>query len=261
MCLAVIALHQLPGIPLLIASNRDEFHARPTAPASAWPGEPALYAGRDLQAGGTWMGVTDNGRYALLTNYREGGRQIADAPSRGHLTEAFLRGNACPADYLADLAAEGARYNGFNLIVGDLEQSWYYSNRGGVPRALGPGLYGVSNHLLDTPWPKLTRLKARVAQALTLPAQPDLAALFDALRDPQTATDDLLPQTGVSLEMERLLSSPFIVSPNYGTRCSSVLFWRDNGSGELHERRFAPDASESGATRLAFCPQRSPCLN
>ncbi len=252
MCLAVIALNQVACIPVLIAANRDEFHARPTAAAAPWPGEPRLYAGRDLRAGGTWMGAADNGRYAVITNYREVGHQVADAPSRGALVERYLAGSIAPHDYLMDVARQASAYNGFNLIVGDHQGAWYYSNRDTAPRYLSTGVYALSNHLLDTPWPKLVRLKTAVAQVLAHSPQPNLPALFAALDDREPADDAALPRTGLPLARERLLSSPFIVSPDYGTRCSTVLLWRDNGVGELHERRFTPEAHVAGETDLTF---------
>ncbi|WP_445656504.1 NRDE family protein [Achromobacter sp. NCFB-sbj8-Ac1-l] len=252
MCLAVLALHAVPGIPVLIAANRDEFHARPTLPAAQWPDAPSVYGGRDGLAGGTWMGATTGGRYALVTNFREPGRQIADAPSRGALVEGFLRGTVSPADYVAAVHAAGQAYNGFNLIVGDARGAWYTSNRDGAPRALAPGVYALSNHLLDTPWPKLARTRAAFERVLENDPQPDLPALFTALADRQPADDADLPATGLPRDRERLLSSPFIISPNYGTRSSTVLALRDDGAAELTERRFAPDGSVNGESALAF---------
>ncbi|MCD0506010.1 NRDE family protein [Bordetella petrii] len=252
MCLAVLALHRLPGVPVLIAANRDEFHARPTQPASAWPGRPAIYAGRDLRAGGTWMGADERGRYAIVTNFRDPLHLLADAPSRGALVEDYLRGDTEPGDYLAAVHARGALYNGFNLIVGDVRTAWYASNRDGGPRALPPGIYAVSNHLLDTPWPKLARTKAAFERVLDRAPQPDLPALYDTLRDGTPADDASLPDTGIGLERERLLSSPFIVSPDYGTRGSTVLALHTNGHGELHERRFGPDGLPMGDSDLEF---------
>lgn len=252
MCLAVLALHTVPGIPVLIAANRDEFHARPTLPAAQWPDAPALYAGRDGQAGGTWMGATAQGRYALVTNFREPGRHLDNAPSRGALVEDFLRGAMTPRAYLETVHRVDQTYNGFNLIVGDALQAWYLSNRDGGPRALSPGVYALSNHLLDTPWPKLARTKAAFTAVLQHQPQPDLPALFAALGDRGPADDADLPATGLSLDRERLLSSPFIVSPNYGTRSSSVLTLHANGAGELEERRFAPDGAIGGTSRLTF---------
>lgn len=252
MCLAVLALHALPGIPVLIAANRDEFHARPTLPAAQWADAPGLYAGRDGLAGGTWMGVTAQGRFALVTNFREPGRYLAPAPSRGALVEDYLRGNDSPQAYLARTHESDQAYNGFNLIVGDTRQAWYLSNRDGPPRPLAPGIYALSNHLLDTPWPKLARTKTAFTEVLGRTPQPDLPALFEALADRQTATDEDMPATGLPPDRERLLSSPFIVSPDYGTRASSVLVLRESGAGQLDERRFAPDGTVSGESRLAF---------
>jgi len=252
MCLAVLALHALPGIPVLIAANRDEFHARPTHPAAQWADAPGLYAGRDGLAGGTWMGVTAQGRFALVTNFREPGRYLAPAPSRGALVEDYLRGNDSPQAYLARTHESDQAYNGFNLIVGDSRQAWYLSNRDGPPRPLAPGIYALSNHLLDTPWPKLARTKTAFTEVLGRTPQPDLPALFEALADRQTATDEDMPATGLPPDRERLLSSPFIVSPDYGTRSSSVLVLREGGAGQLDERRFAPDGTVSGESRLAF---------
>lgn len=242
MCLAVLALRTIPGVPVLVAANRDEFHARPAAPAARWSGEPAIYAGRDLQAGGTWMGATEHGRFALVTNYREPGRHQPGAPSRGALVEDWLRGEASIGDYLARLHAEGARYNGFNLIVGDAGRAWYYGNRGDAPRELPDGVYGLSNHLLDTPWPKLVRVRQAfeglIAQASA--ALPATDALYAMLYDRTPAQDALLPRTGLPLARERMLGSPFIVSPDYGTRASTVLALRAAGGGELHERSYDP---------------------
>lgn len=252
MCLAVLALHFLPGIPVLIAANRDEFHARPTLPAAQWPDAPDVYAGRDGQAGGTWMGATAQGRYALVTNFREPGRHLDNAPSRGALVEDYLRGAMTPQAYLETVHGVDQAYNGFNLIVGDARQAWYLSNRDGGPRALAPGVYALSNHLLDTPWPKLARTKAAFSAVLQHAPQPDLPGLFAALGDRSPADDADLPATGLPLDRERLLSSPFIVSPDYGTRSSSVMALHGNGAGELQERRFAPDGAVSGVSQLTF---------
>jgi uncharacterized protein with NRDE domain len=173
MCLILIAWQAHPDYPLVVAANRDEFFARPTAAAAFWPDAPQVLAGRDLEAGGTWLGVSRQRRFAALTNYREGGRQRVDARSRGALVADFLTSRASPVAYLTQLETAAAEYNGFNLVVGDGESLAYYSNRGdGQPRWLKPGIYGLSNHLLDTPWPKLASAKAAFAAALlALPAQ------------------------------------------------------------------------------------------
>jgi uncharacterized protein with NRDE domain len=251
MCLAVLALGHTPGMAALVAANRDEFHARPSAPAARWPAEPAVYGGRDLQGGGTWMAASGAGRYALVTNYRDFTRQMmSGAPSRGALVENFLRGAESPAAYMARVRAEGERYNGFNLIVGDTATAWYYGNRGGAPRELAPGVYAISNHLLDTPWPKLLRVKTAFERLLAAHPSPDVEALYAALHDREPAADSELPATGMSLDRERLLSSPFIVDPAYGTRASTVLRLHANGSGELFERRYDAQGQATGDTQL-----------
>ncbi|MFC4274413.1 NRDE family protein [Achromobacter aloeverae] len=251
MCLAVLALRVLPHLPVLIAANRDEYHARPTAPAAPWDDGSGIIAGRDLKSGGTWMGMTRGGRYALVTNFRDPMRVLPDAPSRGDLVGDFLLGKETPAEYMARIDAQGARYNGYNLIVGDLDGAWYGSNRGGPARPLAPGIYALSNHLLDTPWPKLARTKAAFTRLLQERAQPDIDGLLDALADRSAAPDAELPDTGISLERERFLSSPFIVDPVYGTRSSSVLAL-DSRECRLHERRFGPDGNKVGEVDLRY---------
>lgn len=251
MCLAVLALHTLPGLPVLIAANRDEYHARPTIPAAPWPDDPRIVAGRDLQSGGTWMGMNMNGRYALVTNFRDPASVMPGAPSRGALVDKFLRGDDTPAAYAALVDSAGAVYNGFNLIVGDLDSAWYCSNRGAPPRELAPGIYALSNHLLDTPWPKLARTKAAFTRVLQTAHQPDTEALLAALSDRSVAADNELPDTGISLERERFLSSAFIVGPTYGTRSSSVMAM-GSGHCELHEMRFLPDGTAAGRVDLDY---------
>ena len=225
MCIAYLSLGN-PGWPLLIAANRDEFHARPTRAAAPWPEAPDLIAGLDLQGGGTWMGVTASGRHALLTNYREPGHPVPPgAPSRGLLVRDFLLCEDDPAAWIDTVAARPDDWAGFNLIVGDARQTWYLGNRdpARAPRRLPPGRYVLSNHLLDTPWPKAARLRASLdaLPPATWAAAPE--QVFERLRDTTPAEDARLPATGLTLEFERLLSSPFIISPDYGTRCSTVL--------------------------------------
>jgi uncharacterized protein with NRDE domain len=251
MCLAVLAIRELHDIPVVIAANRDEYHARPTSAAAPWPEAPDIVAGRDLQSGGTWMGMTTNGRYALVTNYRDPMSIRPGTPSRGKLVADFLRGDTPPAAYAAAVQETGEAYNGFNLIVGDTRDTWYYSNRGGPARALQPGIYALSNHLLDTPWPKLARTKAAFDHVLRAAPQPDVDALFRALADRSVAPDAELPDTGVGLERERFLSSAFIVGLTYGTRSSTVITI-DSHRCHLHERRFAPDGSASGRSDWSF---------
>ena len=225
MCIAYLSLGA-SGQPLLIAANRDEFHARPTRAARPWAEAPQLLAGRDLQGGGTWMGATAAGRCALLTNYRESGRPMPPgAPSRGLLVRDFLLSEDDPAAWIAAIAARMDAWAGFNLIAGDARQAWYLGNRdpARAPRRLGPGRYVLSNHLLDTPWPKAARLRASLDALPPAAWEAAPEQVFERLRDTTPADDARLPATGLAPERERLLSSPFIISPDYGTRCSTVL--------------------------------------
>lgn len=221
MCLILLAWRSHPDFDLVVAANRDEFFVRPTAQASFWDDAPGILAGRDLEAGGTWMGVARNGRFAALTNFRAPEHHLAGRPSRGRLVADFLAGDDAPADYLGRSAAYGAGCNGYNLLVADRDRLWWATNIGGERRELPPGVYGVSNHLLDTPWPKVGAGKTALAQAIH--ALPDDTGLLALLRDDGIHPDASLPQTGVSLEWERLLSSAFVRSPAYGTRSSTIL--------------------------------------
>jgi uncharacterized protein with NRDE domain len=260
MCLIVLGWQVHPDYPLIVAANRDEFHSRPAAAAAFWPQAPEILAGRDLEAGGSWLGITRQLRFAALTNYREGGQQQLTAPSRGQLVADFLAGHDDPQDYLAHLEAHGQDYNGFNLLFGDAERLGYFSNRGragdnrskNISRWLSPGIYGLSNHLLDTPWPKLAAAKGKFAQALSrLPATDDFFAL---LADPEIVADAHLPQTGVPLAWERVLSAIFVDSPahGYGTRASTVLSRQRSGRVRLHERSFGPGAEALGEVNESF---------
>ncbi len=251
MCLILIAWQAHPDYPLVVAANRDEFFARPTAAAAFWPDAPQVLAGRDLEAGGTWLGVSRQQRFAAVTNYREGGRQRVDARSRGALVADFLSSQASPVAYLTPLETATAEYNGFNLVVGNGESLAYYSNRGdGQPRWLKPGLYGLSNHLLDTPWPKLTSAKAAFAAALlALPAQ---ELFLDLLADQEIVPDTHLPETGVPLAWERILSAVFVCSENYGTRASTLLTIDRGGRTTLIERSFDAAARASGEVCETF---------
>lgn len=236
MCLILLAWRAHPEYPLVLAANRDEFHSRPTAPAGFWPEAPWVLAGKDLQAGGTWLGITRTLRFAALTNFRDPAHVMAGAPSRGELVARFLTGDVMPGAYLVQLESIGSAYNGFNLLFGDLETVCYYSNCGDEPRRLAPGIYGLSNHLLDTPWPKVARGKSALAEALQ--GLPGNEALFELLRDDTIAPDRQLPRTGVSLEWERLLSAAFIRSPEYGTRSATVIVAEADGTVEFEERPF-----------------------
>lgn len=243
MCLIVFAWKVLPTVPLVAAANRDEFYQRATAPAAPWPEHPQVYAGRDLQAGGSWMGIThpadcgNGARFAAITNIRAPSEHRDDAPSRGQLVADYLAGCMSPQEYIDDLRQRADRYNGFNLVIGDRDTLIWYSNRGDTdPRngkPLEPGVYGVSNALLDAPWPKVLKTKAQFASLLCLGAPDD--AFFEMLSDTTPAPDQRLPETGVPLEVERVLSSVKIESPGYGTRTSTVVKLYADATATLQE--------------------------
>ena len=237
MCLILIAHEHHPEYRLIIAANRDEFYERPTTPLGFWDDAPDILAGRDLVGGGTWMGVRRDGRWAALTNYRDPGAQDPEARSRGHLVSEFLSNRAAPMDYLEAVHGSGDRYNGFNLFVGDGHTLAYSSNRGVPPTRLPPGIYGASNHLLDSPWPKLVRGKKRFAEGIA-PSVPDTERLLHMLTDSRRPPDEELPDTGVGIAWERLLSPMFISSPVYGTRCSTIIRADRHGVISVHERTF-----------------------
>ena len=250
MCLILVAWRMHPEYPLVVAANRDEFFARPTAPAAFWSDAPQVLAGRDLEAGGTWMGVTRSGRFAALTNYRDPAHTRKDAPSRGKLVAEYLTGIESPEAYLGRIMPAGRQCNGYNLLAADGENLWWSSNIGGEPRALAPGVYGVSNHLLDTPWPKVGAGKTALAQALD--RLPDDEPLFCLLQDDGIHPDEHLPQTGVPLDWERLLSSAFVRSPGYGTRGSTVLSINRDGSIAFDEQTWLPGAQRGQRLRYRF---------
>jgi len=250
MCLILLAWRAHPGYPLIVAANRDEFFTRPTAPAGFWTEAPGILAGRDLEAGGTWLGVNLKQRFAALTNYREGGRQRADAPSRGTLVADFLAADSDAQTYLELLSRRAADYNGFNLFVGDGRRLAYYSNKLSEPRWLEPGIYGLSNHLLDTPWPKLSAAKTAFAGALA--QLPNPCPFFELLADQEIVADMHLPETGALLEWERILSAIFVSSPDYGTRASTLLTIHRTGLVTLIERSFGRNALPLGEVRETF---------
>jgi uncharacterized protein with NRDE domain len=253
MCLILLAWKSHPEYPLVFAGNRDERYERPTAAADFWKDDPEIFGGRDLELGGTWLGVRRDGRFAAITNYRDGPAKKPAPRSRGELTTNFLRGNDGPAAYLNRLStADGCLYGGYTLLVGDRERLYGLSNRGGGVEELPPGVHGLSNHLLNTPWPKIVRGKNRVA-ALLGTGEPDLiAGLFEALADRATASDSELPETGVGSARERALSPAFIADEHYGTRASTVLLIGRDGSATFVERRYGPRGAAIGATEKRF---------
>jgi uncharacterized protein with NRDE domain len=237
MCLIFLALNYHPSYKLIVAANRDEFYDRKTAPASFWDDNSNILAGRDLEAMGTWLGVTRTGRISMLTNFRDPANINPSAPSRGKLVSDFLAGNRGPAEYIGEVAATGSTYNGFNLVAGTPDELWYYSNYAGKPEKLNDGFYGLSNHLLDTPWPKVVRGKEKLKEHLALP-NPDPDYFFSVLYDEDVAGDQFLPSTGLSLERERALSAMFIKTRGYGSRCTTVIMIDRENNVFFSERVF-----------------------
>jgi uncharacterized protein with NRDE domain len=255
MCLVLIAWRADPDYPCVVAANRDEFHARPTARAEWWRDHPRILAGRDLEAGGTWLGLTRTGRFAALTNYRDPEQRRTDAnglatPSRGLLVTSLLESVGSVADGLTYLREVGANYNAFNVIFSDGRRLGIYESVLGMGRELGPGIYGLSNHLLDTPWPKVQSAKSRLEAALS--GLTDTAPLLALLRDDRPASDEHLPQTGVGLEWERLLSSAFVRAPDYGTRSSTIIRIDARGRAYFDEWSWDSLGADIGRTCLQF---------
>ncbi len=254
MCLIVIAWRTHVRFPCLIAANRDEMHERPTAPARWWTDHPDILAGRDLSAGGTWIGITRSGRFAALTNYRDPEQRRPEAPSRGVLVTSFLKSSASVAEGLQRLRRIGADYNGFNLIFSDGARLGVYESVRGEGRELGPGIFGLSNHLLDTPWPKVTNLKSRLLDVLD--DWTDEKAVLALMRDERPAPDEHLPRTGIGLEWERLLSSAFIRAPDYGTRSTTLIRIDADRRVCFDEWSWDPAGAETGrvAQRFTIAP-------
>lgn len=240
MCLVLFSWQQYADYPLIVAANRDELYARPTQAAHFWEQEPELFAGQDLRAGGTWMGVTKTGRFAAVTNFREAAEPPADAISRGELCTQFLASKLTPEQYLAELDEKSSRYAGFNLLLGTLGGTTpslgYYSNRQRQITRVSAGIHGLSNGLLNSPWPKVDRGKQALASQLEHSLDPE--ALLSVLTNTDRPADALLPNTGVGLEKERLLSSRFIQSDSYGTRNCTIIRMNQQGQTEWLEQGF-----------------------
>jgi uncharacterized protein with NRDE domain len=251
-CLLVLAWDAHPRYRLVVAANRDEYHERPAAPLAKWPEPPGILAGRDLRAAGTWLGIDPARRFGVVTNFRELQAVKPTAPSRGGLIPRYLSGAQGARQFFTGLEPAAAEYSGFNLLLGDAGSLWYGSNRA-LPfaRELRSGVYGLSNELLDTPWPKLVRVKARFQQWL---AQSDGTAsgLFALLADRTPAADSAarLPTGGLPREWERILSAPFVVHPSYGTRCSTVVLLEPGGGLYLAERRFDSAGEPAGESEF-----------
>lgn len=238
MCIILFAYKAHPKYNLVLAANRDEYFARPTARAAFWEDAPEILAGRDFEHGGTWLGVTKVGRFAAVTNFRDASAIKRDAPSRGFLVSDFLRSAQSPADYVAKSASLYESYNGLNLIVGDRRGLYYHSNRDADARPLMPGVYGLSNHLLDTPWPKVEKGKQALSELIHQGGEIAPEAVFGILADRAQADTALLPHTGISVEYERALSPIFISTSVYGTRSSTLLLIDLEGGITFIERTF-----------------------
>lgn len=237
MCLIIFAWHSHPDYPLIAIANRDEYYRRPTAPADFWEDQPGILAGRDLLGGGTWMGLSLGGRFAAVTNYREGSESPAPR-TRGELTTSFLNSEADIASFAQKALDNGNQYNGFNLLLAEGNQLFYCSNRQTQIQQLPPGIYSLSNHLLNSPWPKAVHAKAAFEHQITSgTVSPD--QLIQCLHRRKPFPDEYLPDTGVGLALERMLSPPFIVSKDYGTRCSSVVLKNHQGKTVLVEQSYA----------------------
>src|SRR6188768_2150729 len=251
MCLLVLAWRCHPRHRLVVAANRDEFHARAAAPLGPWDPPSGLIGGRDLLAGGAWFAVDTRQRFGIVTNFREFGRRRRSAPSRGGLIPAYLSGDLAPGEYLRQLETDAPGYAGFNLLVGDGNTLWYASNRADqFARELPPGIYGLSNEFLDTPWPKLVRVRARFEALMQSTKASDLDAfdseLFAMLGDREPAPPDSLPPGDLSPEWARKLSAPFVLDPRFGTRCSTVLTISNEGALRITERRFDVNGAAAG---------------
>lgn len=250
MCLIVVGWRSHPEFSLVAGANRDEFYERPSAPAQPWESHPGVLGGRDLRGGGTWLGVTRGGRFAAVTNHRDPLDARAAARSRGELTAGFLASDVPAATFAAQAHALRGAYNGFNLLVGDSEELWYVGSRDERgARRLAPGVYGLSNALLDTPWPKLAASRDRFAEALRqIDPEPHV---LDLLADRTLAPDEQLPDTGVGLEWERALSSPFIATERYGTR-SSTFVALERARLRFVEHNFGPGGERGEVRRFEF---------
>jgi uncharacterized protein with NRDE domain len=258
MCLLMLAWRCHPRYRLIVAANRDEYHERPTAPLGRWPAPDNILAGKDLRAGGTWMGLDRQHRFGAVTNFREMQRPRRSAPSRGLLVPEWLRGQESPESFLARLEVEAPGYAGMNLLISDTDQLWYACNRADrFARALPPGIYGLSNEFLDTPWPKVRRVREAFESWLARPSTDPVEELFTLLADRTPATGTPVP-TGLTPEWERTLSAPFVVHPTYGTRSSTVLLLEPSGSAVMAERRFDPQGEPTGETEFFLNPGEWP---
>ncbi len=252
MCLIFIAHQAHSDYPLVVAANRDESHQRRTQAAQFWTDEPELLAGRDLEAQGTWMGVhRGSGRFAAITNYRGPSVNLTNPPSRGSLVSSFLRGSDRALDFLQRLSDQGSQYNGFSLLVHDGKTLASYCNREGQPQELSPGVYGLSNRVVNTPWPKVVSGRQELSTQLA-EGPPNSQDLFAILTNRQPAADSELPETGIGKEREKQLSPRFILGDEYGTRSSTILIINQHGHAQFDERSYDTDGSLHTEVNFTF---------
>ncbi|TVT27839.1 NRDE family protein [Salinicoccus cyprini] len=250
MCLIIFQKNTHPHYKLVVAANRDEFYGRPTAPAQFWKQHPEMLAGQDLSKGGTWLGLTKQGRFAAVTNIRKPGFENADKKSRGALVSDYLTGDATPEAYLDALDREKDDYSGFNLLVGNQNELFYLHNDGGTVDNVTDGPHGLSNHHLDTPWPKVVKGRERLDDYMKTTEEIDIDVIFQLLADSEQTTG-ALPETGLPETLERQLSSAFISIPEYGTRSSTVVLIDHDDNATFVERTFTEDG-QTGENRYTF---------
>jgi len=255
MCLIAFAYNVHPSYRLILAANRDEFYERPSAPADFWKDQPQVLSGRDLKEGGTWLGITQKGKFAAITNYRDPASWKNDAPSRGKLVSRYISGSQDADNYLKKISSKVDRYNGFNLLLGDDNDLFVFSNRG-EKQKLKSGIYGLSNHLLNTPWPKVARSRKMLKAALGKKGANLEEALFALLANRNIPPDSKLPSTGIGLEWERVLSSIFITSPVYGTRSSTILLIGKNRRVRFVEKVFDEYSEPWVTSRFSFITKK-----
>lgn len=238
MCLILFAYKARPDSRFIVAANRDEFFSRPTAPMDFWHDNSSILAGRDLKKGGTWLGINKNGKFAVLTNYRDPASNKNNPPSRGQIIKDYLASDKNADDFLAQLQKEADSFNGFNIVLSDGEFLFWFSNKKGKPKQLTPGIYGLSNHLLNTPWPKIRKGTRALKKIIVNKKHLSVDDLFHILESREIPDDSELPHTGVDLKWERILAPIFVESPGYGTRSSSVMIINQNGHTLISERSF-----------------------
>ncbi|MCZ6667503.1 MAG: NRDE family protein [Gammaproteobacteria bacterium] len=242
MCLILFALQQHQDYPLIVIANRDEYYARPTRSAHWWEDSAGIFAGRDLQAQGTWLGVNRNGRFAAVTNVREPESMAPGKLSRGNLPREFLAGDEPPESFLTRIKPDADAYAGFNLLIGDSNGLYFYSNRQTEVTPVPAGIYGISNGLFDEAWPKLTSGKQVLVSVLA--SAPTDSALMQILTDDSTAQEHLLPKTGVTIDIERMLSSRFIRSIDYGTRACSIVKFDNRNQIRFIEQNYTDSETD-----------------